>query len=179
MAELVPAIHKRKGSKGNRDDGLSGTVCSAERRGEPMKFRVLAALGASALVVSCGREPPAAPLQSAPDAAYSVFVRTYDDGHGDQPFELLISSRRPGAELSSVLFADQCKDVDVAQTPAFLYIFYGELGLKSFGSFAYDGLPRPVLCDLQTSHCSAFRTQLKQQGYQLQKVCTFSTDERQ
>ena len=132
------------------------------------------ALGAvvAFLLSGCGaRDVPARPLPGAADAPYTLSLKTYEDGHADQPFKLLIST--PDEPARQVLFAEQCRNVVVAQTPRLLWVFYDELALKEFRSFNYGQRPRPVLCDLAASHCRQTRDALARSGVRLQHLCTF------
>ncbi len=136
---------------------------------------LLAALGL--LISACDRRPPPAlRLPVASDATYVLFLRTYEDGYGDQPFELSSSPIFGPDARFRLLSAEQCRNVTVAQTPAVLYVFFDELMMTGgVSSFPYDGRPRPVLCDLASPYCRQMRDDLVRTGVRLQPICTLQS----
>lgn len=71
--------------------------------------------------------------------------------------------------------AEQCKNVEVAQTKDNLFIFYDELVLNGFSSTRYDpSLPRPFLCDMQHPFCRATLATIVAAKGVVSKVCSYS-----
>jgi hypothetical protein len=139
-----------------------------------MKWNSAFAAVVVVLLSGCGaRDVPATPLPGAADVPYTLSLKTYEDGHTDQPFKLLVSTPDEPARRVQILFAEQCRNVVVAQTPKLLWAFYDELALREFGSFTNGVRPRPVLCDLAASHCRQVRDEFARRGISLQQVCTF------
>ena len=129
-------------------------------------------------LVSCGRsEPHPVALPTVPGVPYRVLVKTFRDGHyADQPFHLLVQIKGSEGQPKTILRAEQCKDVQIAQTPRTLYVFYDEMILNGFSSFQYEANePRVLLCDLHTPECIASRLALSRQAANLSNVCKYQT----
>jgi len=139
-----------------------------------MKWNSKFAAVIAVLLSGCGaRDVPATPLPGAAGVPYTLLLKTYEDGHADQPFKLLVTTPDEPARQVQILFAEQCRNVVVAQTPRLLWVFYDELALREFGSFTDSVRPRPVLCDLAASHCRQVRDEFARGRVSLQHICTF------
>ena len=141
-----------------------------------MKPNGLAVIMVGFSLLACDRrEAPALPLPGEMNAHYTILVRTYHGDYGDQPFELLVSTQHDLTEPARIFFAEQCRNVAVAQTPSLLYIFYDELAIRDFHSFSYGSRPRPLLCDLAISQCRQMRDDLARRRVNLRQICTLRT----
>jgi hypothetical protein len=138
-----------------------------------MHKHVILTISALGFVAGCAEQPVPTPLSKAADAPYRTLVTKYHDEDSPwQPFKLEIATESRPSELEHVLFAEQCENVGVIQTPRTIYIFYDELVLREFGSFTYQpDEPRPLLCDLKASLCAEKRDALIRDGAKLSKVC--------
>ena len=142
-----------------------------------VRFPIWAALS---LLLGCGGlEPLPVALPNASGVPYRVMLKTFgNDPYADRPFDLLVEADGSLGEPKTVLRAEQCKNVSVAQTAERLYVFYDELMLNGFASFRYQANePRVVLCDLQTQDCLSSRRQLVQAGAKLSNVCSYRTSD--
>jgi len=129
-------------------------------------------------LLACGRsEPPAVELAVQIGVPYRVLLKTFQDGaYADQPFHLLVQTRGGAFEPKTVLRAEQCKNVTLAQTSDTLYVFYDELALTSFTSFESEtSEPTILLCDVQASTCADVQRQLTKAGTKLTNLCSYRT----
>lgn len=144
---------------------------------DTVKLSIPGLLVLLSLVACGGSEPDPIALPTAAGVPYRVLVTTFNDGaYADQPFHLLLESKGAAGDPKTVLRAEQCKNVHLAQTPHTLYVFYDELMLNGFSSFRYEAHePRVLLCDVQTPECAATRLTLTSRGAKLSNVCTYKT----
>lgn len=139
-------------------------------------MRLYSIVPAALLLASCwASKPEPVALPHVNGNPYRVWLRTYQDGaYADQPFELFVRSKSSKI-TKRVLFAEQCKDVSVAQTRDTLYVFYDALALGGFNSFHYGDEPRVRLCDLHFADCVKAERQLALAGTKVSNVCTYRT----
>lgn len=117
-------------------------------------------------------EPPSRPIARAEGSDYQLIIRHWDDPELVwRPFEILLRSDRDPTFEAHILFAEQCEDVTLIQTPRTLHIFYNELALTSFSSMSYGDGPRPILCDLSVDGCKPRRERLIADGAKLIRIC--------
>ena len=77
----------------------------------------------------------------------------------------------------TVLFAEQCKNVSVVQTPGTLYVFYDALVLAKLNAsepFSTDQ-PRVRLCPLHSVDCAAAARKFDKAGRKPLNICTYRT----
>lgn len=137
----------------------------------------VAIAGTAISLVACGGNKPAwTLLPSADGSPYQVSIRTYNDGaYADQPFEVKAESKNFPEHSESILSAEQCKNVQIAQTKESLYIFYEEIVLNSFSSIRnYESLPRPFLCDMRNAFCKNTLREIVEAKGVVSKACTYS-----
>ena len=142
-----------------------------------MRFRQLNWIGLALLTACAPSGPEPVELPSATGVHYRVLLRTFQDGaYADQPFHLSIKIPGSRFDPKTVLRAQQCKNVSVAQTPDTLYIFYDDLSLNLFSSSQIHATdPRVLLCDLHIPLCVNAQRKLAQAGGALTNVCTYRT----
>jgi hypothetical protein len=134
---------------------------------------VTALLAVVALSGCNAQQQPWRNLKSQGGIPYIVGVRFFDDGDkSHRPFELRVSSKSDQKSASHVMFAEQCKNVSVAQTARELYIFYDRLDLRGFSNFrGNEILPRPFLCDLGSRVCRELMAVTKANNAPMDQLC--------
>ena len=140
-------------------------------------MKLLPVMIATALLGACSSKPDPVLLVPAADAPYRMWLRTYDDGdYADQPFELFVRSKSAKV-TTKILFAAQCKNVSVVQTPGTIYVLYDALALGSFNGTdaAYPDHPLVRLCPLHSADCANAEQQFALAGRKPSNVCTYRT----
>ena len=131
----------------------------------------------AALLAGCNSSKPSPlPLAGTDGAPYRVWLRTYQDGeYADQPFELLVRAKS-GKITATILRAQQCENVSVAQTIDTIYVFYSHLLLTEFSSsqFSHDQ-PHVRLCNLHFADCANAQRHFARSKASLSNVCTNRT----
>lgn len=141
-----------------------------------VNLKAIALVALCVALSSCGSdEPKWKKLPSSVELPYYVSIKTYKDGeYADQPFELRLSLKANSNIGGRVLLAHQCKNVRVAQTDDYLYVFYDELVLGGFASSPQSAsLPRPLLCDIRQEVCQETIESMKRSRVPLAAVCSY------
>lgn len=139
------------------------------------RYRSLLYVMVFLFIGGCGRgDPPLHKLSDSSNLPYEVFLQTFKDGaYADQPFKLFTKGKSDDDKLPmEVLFASQCKNVQVVPTRQYLYIFYEYISLDSFTSIAYEPDPTPFLCGLSHPVCKEIFEKAKKEGASAYQACT-------
>lgn len=139
-----------------------------------MKRRLLS-ISASLCLQACHAEPTPVALTSGSGVPYDTLLQTFRDGDSaEQPYRLLVRETGTQNTPKTVMFAEECKNVNVIPTKDTLYVFYDELILQEFSSSRYaPWKPRVRLCDLHFQDCSDAQRRLMQAGARQTSVCPF------
>ncbi len=143
-----------------------------------MRFKHINWIGLALMTACAPSGPEPVELPSATGIQYRVLLQTFQDGaYADQPFHLSIKRSGSRFDPKTVLRAQQCKNVSVAQTRDTLYIFYDELSLNRFSSLNFEAAdPNVLLCDLHTPLCVGVQRKLAQAGLAFTNVCSYRTN---
>lgn len=142
-------------------------------------------------IAACQRQQPRwADVPVSPDLPYELKLRTFHDGgYADQPFRLMLIRRGSTphenclfskGDCKIILHTEQCENILVIATKEFIYIFYSEIIINGFGSFAYeDYQPRRVLCDIASPFCKDLYDRLSRDHGPGAQICTFEGQDKQ
>lgn len=139
-----------------------------------MNSRFLAVVTLFALFACGGPQPEPVALPQVRGVPYQVSFQTFDEGgYADQPFNLILKNSADD-EPKTILRAEQCKNVSVAQTASQIYVFYDELMLAGFTSIEFDSRePTVLLCDQHALECRNARKRLGSEGVKFSNVCSY------
>ena len=110
-------------------------------------------------------------LPKAPGAQYQLSLARYHEADGIicQPFS--IHAKYPNRPSFELLFAEQADDVEIAQTPKIIYLFYNQLALTHFSATGRSPDARVVPCDINVPICANERKRLMNERVLLRRIC--------